>query len=172
MTDAEDRQIRGSVPDLPPLLTEEEAERKANMIKAASEVAEAVDEMKKNLESRGWSLAEQAALTLFNTMLMTAFGEQMKNRHGDNKKRLEDIEERIKKRAVKLAKDTGFLRTKGSEDVLITCMEMIIKNQEQQAGAVWESFHGEGTKGVLFSIAVKARDDIAKEIEKEEELRG
>lgn len=172
MTDAEERDIRGSRDELPPLLTEEEAERKAAMMKAAAEVAEAVDEMKRNLEARGWSLAEQAALTLFNTMLMTAFGEQMKSRFQGAEKKLEQVKERIELRAFELAQKRGFADGGEAVEVLKTCMQMIMDDKEAQARSVWEDFHGEGTAGVLVTVAKRARDEIAEEIRKEDERRG
>lgn len=157
-------------PELPEILTEEEAERKVSMMKAASEVADAVDELKKNLEEKGWSLAEQAALTLFNTMLMTSFGEMMKSQQKDAKKKFEDVRERIQQRVVELTIKAGFLRDehdRQSIDVLKSCVELIMDGHEERAGAVWDSYFGQNTRGVLFSIAVKARDEVAAEIEDE-----
>jgi hypothetical protein len=156
---------------MPEVMTEEDAERKAAMIRSATEVADAVDELKKNLENKGWSQAEMAALTLFNTMLQTSFAESMKDRHKEAHKKVEDIQERIKIKSIELAKERGFGTGEAVDpatDVLRTCIQMIMEGREIQAGAVFEDFFGMGTKGVLHSIALKARDDIAKEVHDEE----
>jgi hypothetical protein len=156
--------------ELPELLTEEEAERKAAMIKAAREVAEAVNEMKINLESLGWSMAEQASLTLFNTMMMTSFSKSFEEREKTVQKKVEDIKVRIQERAIELAEKRGFGATNESREVVNTCITMLLAGRdENQVGAVWEDFYGEGTKGVLCAVLIKARDEVQAEVQKEEE---
>lgn len=143
--------------DLPEILTEEEAERKAAMIKSAREVAEAANEMKVQLERLGWNIAEQAALTLFNTLLMTAFSEQMKNAGDKAEQRQKEFRERFLARAVELARQRGFT----GDDVTKTCLQMLMDGKpEQQAIAVWEDFYGEGSGGVLFAIIKKTETEV------------
>lgn len=155
--------------EMPPLLTAEEAERKAAMLKATEEVAEAADSLKTELERRGWSLAEQAALTLFNTLLMTAFGEEMKQKQDGRDQEVKSLKERSLDRAVSIAVERGFK----AEDVTRTCVGMLLEGRpEEQAGAIWEDYYGEGSKGVLFSILVRTSKELEEEDRKERERRG
>lgn len=154
--------------DMPQILTEEEAERKIAMIKAAGEVSEAVNEMKVKLEGLGWNMAEQAALTLFNTLLMTAFSEQMKHREDEREKAEKDYKKRFIREVISLANERGFTQ----DDITETCVTMIIDNKpEAQVAAVWEDYYGEGTKGVLFSIVHRVNRELADELEQKEENR-
>lgn len=161
--------------NMPPLMTEEEAEAKIAMMKATEQVAEAVDGLKKNLEDRGWNPAEAAhtSTVLFNTLLMTSFNEAYKNKADEQEKKLEGAKERMIQYAVDLMKERGFAQTDGAEDVTRTAVQMLIEGKpEAQAAAVFEDFFGDGTKGVLFAVTMRARDRIKEELNEEEKRRG
>lgn len=150
---------------MPEILTEEEAANRAAMIKASSDVAFAVNEMKLQLETLGWSSSEQAALMLFNTMLQTSFAAQMDQQRNKAKEEHKSKLDRVLERAQELASDRGFPES----DVNLTCFNMIFNNGDRErAAAVWEDFYGEGTRGVMITVAGKAM----KEIEQEEESKG
>lgn len=149
--------------NFPQMLTEEEAEQKANMMKASREVAEAVTELRDELVKSNWNIAEQAALTLFNTMLMTAFGEGMRQSADKRKEAQKEFRAEIEERALKQLKKRGF----GDTEINKSCISMLLDHRpEAQVGAVWEDFYGDGTKGVLFAAVKKVNDDYAEELEK------
>lgn len=158
--------------EMPQIMTEEEAEKKVSIMKAAREVADSVDELKKQLENKGWSQAEMAALTLFNTLLMTSFSEQYKDTAGDRKKKIEEFKDRLEKKILERLTTNGFAKGHDGREIATTCVKMLIDGKdENQVGAVWEDFYGEGTKGVLFSAVVKSRNELDAEIEKEQDER-